>query len=108
MSKVTDLVGVVTGFLTKHSGELSTVTNVLKTVVSTLPLNAAAQTKVHDALNGLSDASARIGAAAADLAKNPPQNVVIKKSDIIEAVNEVLPALVEAAVTKALAAKGTE
>ena len=95
-----------TGFIKKYAGELSSVSGVLKSVIGALPLPAALKTQIAGILQQLHDASERINEAADGLGGveiQPP--VVVKKSDIEAVVNAVLPALVTAAVDKALAEK---
>lgn len=99
---MTDIVSAVKGFLSKHSGELATLTGVVREVTNALPIGAQDKAKITTALDGLDTASNNIAKAVDAISGEAPQ-VVIKRSDLDAALTDVLPGILPALIASEIA-----
>jgi tRNA A37 threonylcarbamoyladenosine dehydratase len=93
-----DILSALKGFLTQHSSELRVLTGVVAQVVDALPIGQQDKAKADAALEALNNAADNIAAAVAGIKSGP--TVTVKKSDILAAVRDALPAIVAAELAK--------
>lgn len=95
----TTLLDNFNGFLNHYSGELTNITHILSTVVNAIPLDSQEKDTITNLLAGLNDAIVSIQDSVARLAGSNAAatlgDVVVKKSDLVEIVKEVLPGILQ-------------
>lgn len=79
----------LTGFLSHHADELNGVAQTLSTLVNSVPLDHQDKENVTNVISGLGNAAENIKHFLEN-SSEPPADLVIKKSDVLDAVREVL------------------
>lgn len=90
--------GKFVSFVSKYGTELASVSDALSTIVSALPLNRSDKVKVEAIIQSLDTSVDNILKGVKALDKE--SKVVIKKSDIVEIVKEVLPEIVRSEMAR--------
>lgn len=91
------------GFIGHYGNELAVVTDLLGTVIGSLPLNKSEKDRFTAMLEGLEKSVKNITASLPEIKKL--ETATVKKSDVEAAVATVLPKIVESELKKLLASK---
>lgn len=87
-----------TKFISRYAKEASAIGNVLSTLISAIPLSNKQRADAGEILDHLTALPDILEKAANAIDNSNP--VVIKKSDIIAAVSEVMPGMLDAAIAR--------
>jgi len=93
-------------FLAKYAGEVGTIATVLQAILPAIPIGSQDKAKIDAAIEQFETAAENIAKSAAE-APAELGRVVVRKSDVVSAVNDYLDAHPEV-IAAAIAAKANE
>lgn len=106
MSKISDTIGKVGGFVTHYGNELLSVSSLIGGILQHLPIDQGDKDHFGSVLNDLEEAAQRAIDGAGAIEGDIAQRVVVKKSDVDAAVAAFLSSAAGKAII-ADAVKGT-
>lgn len=108
IARISNTASSVAKFMARYADEASNVADVFRAILPAIPINKNDREKIENVITQLDNAADRIGAFL-DENPNVAEPVKVKASDVEEAVAKYLdanPAILEAAISKALEGNG--
>jgi len=97
---VKTVAGTLLGFLNHHASDLGAVDTALSSILAALPINAQTRETIQEAIDRVKDSAVNIEKAVEAFAETPMKTVTIKRSDIEDVLDDLLPAAVAAYMAK--------